>query len=275
MDKIQVKFPYSVIASQRVEEEAIRVYDDFIAQGHHGKMQFMERYLEVRNDPRLLLDTGAKTLICFAIPYYVIRHNPIFSLHSQGLDYHWVIKRLLTPVAEAIGGRWRICVDSAPMRERYWAQRAGLGFIGKNNQLIVPGLGSYVYLAEIVTDRDLPETPHAPVTDGCGGCTRCLESCYNCALDGHKGMDARRCHSYQTIELGAESEKNPRYATVFGCDLCQRVCPYNQDLKETEIPEFRPTEHTLSITKEEFEQMSRADHKRAFKNMAQMRYRRH
>lgn len=260
---------WAVVPCGPVESWAVELFDRFLAEGRHGEMHFMERYGQVRNDSRLLLEGGASHIIVCAIPYWNAKSNPLFSQHSQGQDYHYVIKQRLPGVLMAMGWEGRVCVDSAPVRERYWAQRAGLGVIGLNNQLIIPGLGSYFFLTEIVVKQNLsdlcPPALHA-VSDSCLKCGRCVEACPGKALNGNGGIDARRCHSYLTIEAG---EKVPE--TIFGCDICQRVCPMNSSPLPTTIPELAPSEEMLNLTRRKFDEMSYADQKRFFRQSPVLR----
>lgn len=207
-------------------------------------MAYLERWDDVRRDPRLLLE-GARTLIVCAFPYYN-KAECLFSKYAVGRDYHEVVRERLGHVAAAVtagaGAACRVCVDTAPLRERYWAVRAGLGFIGLNNQLIIPGLGSYFFLGTIVTTLGVVKAPPLPRAASCLGCGRCVEACPGRALDGHGGLDARRCLSYLTIERRGELPPGAleRASTVYGCDVCQRVCPHNADAVPTPIADFGP-----------------------------------
>lgn len=244
------RYGFASIA-EGVDEKNVRLYEDWLAAGRHGEMNYLEKYDDIRRDPRLLLP-GAESLISCAFSYF----NPVpdlplkWALYALGDDYHEVIRERLGKVAEWIsdttGAQCRVCVDTAPLRERYWAVRAGVGFTGLNNQLIVPGAGSYFFLGEIITTLSLP--PDAPCTLSCGDCGRCVAACPGKALDGSGGMDARRCLSYLTIEykgeLPADLELDGR---IYGCDECQRACPHNATPPRSRIAEFSPREKLFEL----------------------------
>ncbi|MBU0668354.1 tRNA epoxyqueuosine(34) reductase QueG [Patescibacteria group bacterium] len=207
----------------------------FIEDGRQGGMKYLEDYGK-RVSPEFLLP-GARSVVAVGVNYYraaraeedVAKDGAgIVARYAYGRDYHKVMRKLLKEIAGFIGGRTRVCVDSAPLLEKAYAVAAGLGFIGKNTTLITPELGSWVLLGEIITDLEL--TYDKPVAGTCGNCTRCLEACPTKALIGPKKMDARRCISYLTIEHKgpiADDLKKGMGKRIFGCDICQEVCPYN------------------------------------------------
>lgn len=230
------------------EAEMLR-YDRWIAGGKNASMDYLERYRDIRRDPRLLLE-GARTVLCAAFSYShpsADRH-PLFADYALGQDYHTVVRRHLEQVAAAMtaaaGGVTRVCVDTAPVRERYWAVRAGIGFIGLNNMLIVPGAaGSKVFLGEIFWTGEL--TPDSPLERTvCDSCRRCVDACPGHALDGCGSLDARRCLSYLTIEHRGElpGDVDLSGRRIYGCDVCQDVCPHNRKTDTVaSLPEFRPS----------------------------------
>lgn len=233
----------------------------WLAAGCYGSMAFMERYVDLRLDPRLLVE-GARTVISMAFPYAPVDgyHHPCISDYALGLDYHHVLRARLQPVADAIvaahGGEARICIDSAPVLERYWAVRAGVGFIGLNHQLIVPDMGAGMFLAEIITTAEF--TPSAPCTLTCDGCRRCLQACPGRALSAplstlhtplSTNMDARRCVSYLTIEHRGDLPADANLgAMVYGCDVCRRVCPHSAGAPAP-LPEFTPRAEVMAHTR--------------------------
>ena len=233
----------------------------WLAAGCHGSMAYMERYVDLRLDPRLLVD-GARTVISMAFPYAPIDgyHHPCISDYALGLDYHHVLRGRLQPVADAIvaaqGGEARICIDSAPVLERYWAVRAGVGFIGLNHQLIVPDMGAGMFLAEIITTAAF--TPTAPCTLTCAGCRRCLTACPGHALTESLStlspplsteIDARRCVSYLTIEHRGDLPADANLGTmVYGCDVCRRVCPHSAGAPAP-LSEFAPRAEVMAHTR--------------------------
>ena len=217
-----------IAAAGPVDAGAVALYDGWIARGCHGSMEYLARYGAVRANPAELLP-GASTLVMCAFAYGGAVRSALFADYALGDDYHTVLREALAPVAACLedavpGSATRICVDTAPLRERYWAQRAGVGFVGLNNQLIVPGVGSAVFLAALLwTGEAQPDEPCAAQCTGCGACVR---ACPGQALDGRGGMDARRCLSYLTIEHRGELPEGLSLpGRIYGCDICRDVCP--------------------------------------------------
>lgn len=246
---------HGVADADPVDERAVAQMDAWLSAGRHGGMEYMERYADVRSDPSKLL-SGAKSIISCAFPYRASRRRdaslPYIALYAMGRDYHTVIRQRLTRAAMRIesefGGATRVCVDTAPLRERYWAAKAGLGFVGLNNQLIIPGAGSYFFLGEIVTTHHFAPSRQCDTTS-CGECRRCIDACPGKALDGHGAVDARRCISYLTIEhRGDIPPLSGINNKLYGCDECQTACPHNAHAPSTDIPEFEPSDELLSLT---------------------------
>ncbi len=269
-------------AATPVDVEAVERYDRWIAQGRNGCMAWAANHRELRRDPSLLLD-GAQTVISLALNYYPARFQPEGTLrvayYAYGRDYHEVLREKLTELAHFIEQithcATRPCVDSAPIRERYWAQRAGLGFIGRNNCLIIPGKGSYFFLGEIVTTAQLP--PDEPCMLSCGDCGRCIEACPSGALTGDGAADASRCLSCLLIEN--HDEQLPDWVAqvvgdkVVGCDECQLCCPHNAHAVATTVADFAPADAVMSLTRDRIAQMSAGDFKRTFAHSAISRLR--
>jgi epoxyqueuosine reductase len=240
------------------------VYASWLATGHHGEMAYLAEpdHIAPRTDLRALL-ASARSLVVVALAYERADPDGLVGLrgkiarYARGEDYHLVMRDKLVALAERLArelGRpvaSRPCVDSAPVLEREWAERGGLGFIAKNTMLIAPGLGSYVVLGELLVDVDLaPTAPDTPPKPRCGSCTACLDACPTRAFVDAYVLDARRCISYLTIEhQGAiPRELRPAIGTwVFGCDVCQEVCPFNAGAAEPADPLLRPRtpEHAL------------------------------
>lgn len=248
------------------------IIDRWISSGCHGEMSYLEKYKDLRRDPRLLLD-GAQTVICCAFDYRPAVHHPLFADYALGKDYHEVLRQRLDRAAEDIrrefGGQTRICVDTAPIRERYWAVTSGLGFIGLNGQLIVDGIGSKVFLAEILwTGHVLPDASSAGRS--CTGCGACIKACPGKALDGHGGVDARRCLSYLTIEYRGELPDSLHLSgRIYGCDICQDVCPHNHSNSPRETPaEFEPSAELMTLTPEDILEMEPDDFSAVFRHSA-------
>ena len=243
-----------VADATEVDPDAHSLYMSWIARGCHGTMDYLDRYHDVRRDPRFLLD-GARSVVCCAIPYTPPQRQPAGSpriaSYALGQDYHEVVRDMLRRLAAHIDSScWsqsRACVDTAPLRERYWAVRSGLGFTGINGQLIVPGIGSQVFLGEIVTTAYIQ--PDAPATGHCRKCRACVKACPGGAIGADGSFDARRCLSYLTIEYrGQLPDGIDPGDRLYGCDTCQDVCPHNRDAAPTAIEAFWPSPQLLSAT---------------------------
>ena len=240
-------------------------FQEWIDSGKAGEMGYLERNVDLRLDPGKLVE-GAKTVISLAASYYYpipqhIPGNPRISRYALGDDYHGVLKargqELLTWInTEICSAKGRVFTDSAPVFEREWARGAGLGWIGKNGCLILPRQGSYFFLAEILTDLDLSSDPLLDLSSDllprhCGKCTRCIDACPTGALKGDGSMDPRKCISYLTIEHKSdipEDFKGKWSDWIFGCDICQDVCPWNKKPLHSVIPEFEPRKEIVEIT---------------------------
>ena len=266
-----------IARADAVEPDAASRYDRWIEQGKNGCMEWASRNCEVRNDPRRVLE-GAQSVIVVALNYYPAVFQPAeapqFAYYAYGQDYHNVLKRRLKQLAKFIGEnaarcRTRCCVDTVPLRERYWAQKAGVGFIGRNNALIVPGRGSYFFLGILLTTVELQ--PDAPCTGTCGDCGACMAACPTGALCDDSTVDARRCLSCLTIEHRGEL---PAWVAgkmgqrAYGCDECQRCCPHNRHAKPCAEPDLQPGEEFLALTAERILQMSDDDFRRIFGHSA-------
>lgn len=236
-----------VVPCSKVPGAETELFQDWLRRGCHGDMAYLQRNAPLAASPHTLLE-DARTLISCAFPYgpdgEADRH-PLFADYARGADYHKALRKRLRPVCRILeetvpGSRTRICVDSAPVRERYWAVAAGLGHVGLNGQLIVPGVGSKVFLAEILwTGEPDSYAAHVNGNTGCINCGACLRACPAGALDGKGGVDARKCLSYLTIEYRGDDKLNiPRGLRIYGCDICQDVCPENRQ-PAGPLPEFR------------------------------------
>ena len=228
-------------------------YREWVVQGMAGEMRYLaDRRAEVRRDPRNLLP-GARSIICVGKLYNQAappeqEGHAIFSRYAWGRDYHDVLRNALERLAQQLMAlephEWKVCVDTAPLLERSYARQAGLGWIGRNTCLINEPLGSWFFLGELITTLELE--PNSPPPDRCGTCTRCIEACPTQALvpdGGEWTLDARRCIAYLNIELRGPipEERRPWLGSrVFGCDICQEVCPWNARAPETNDPAFRP-----------------------------------
>ncbi len=241
--------------------------------GMQAEMGYMDNYFDKRCDTTLLVD-GAKTVISLAINYFPKTFQspnlPQIACYAYGKDYHTVVKeklaQLLHYIREEIdpAATGRAFTDSAPVAERYWAQRAGLGWIGKNNSLIIPGMGSFFFLAELIISTEL-EYNTQNVESKCGACRRCINSCPTGALE-YKQLDARKCLSYLTIEkrdeLNADTELHNR---AYGCDICLLVCPWNRFARPNTTPEFAPIPEILSYSASDWLALTEEDFNRILK----------
>jgi len=230
----------------------------WLEKGFQGSMDFMSRNLEKRTDPRLLAP-GVRSIVMVALNYFPPRHQPPkaaqIAYYAYGKDYHLVMKEklrlLLDYIREKIApAKGKMVCDTAPFLEKYHAVKAGMGWIGKNTQLIIPGKGSYFFLGALLLDIPL-EQEKAQTTNRCGDCNRCIEACPTRALSPQGQLNATRCLSYLTIEYQGELPDFYRESVgnrVYGCDACTQACPWNQEIKPTEIEAFHPSEQILNLT---------------------------
>ena len=263
-----------------LEEEAPR-FEKWLNEQKHGQMAYMENHYDKRLDPRLLFP-GAKSVVSLLLNYYTDEHQvegaPKISKYAYGTDYHFVIKeklkQLFQILQEEIGEiNGRVFVASAPVMDKAWAGRSGLGWMGKNTNLINKKVGSFFFIAEMILDLKLDYD--TPVTDHCGTCTACIDACPTEALTPYN-IDASRCISYLTIELKDQipSEfQNKMDDWSFGCDICQDVCPWNRFSKPHSEPLFEPRTELLEFTKKDWEELTEATFDIIFKNSAVKRTR--
>lgn len=255
----------------RVDSDHLDAFDRWIERGNHATMDYMARYRELRADPRRMFP-GAATVISLAFPYRPAGgyHHGLIADYALGSDYHHALRAALFPVvaklSESFGALSRVCVDTAPVLERYWAVTAGVGFIGLNRQLIVPGVGSGVFLAEIITTLEL--LPDRPCRLTCGECRRCIAACPTGALTAG-GLDARRCRSFLTIESREPlATPIPEGQSVYGCDTCARVCVHNRCEPPEPLEAFRPDPRLIALDRASLAKMAPGDFKRLFKGSA-------
>jgi len=261
-----------------LEDEAPRL-ETWLKKGMHGEMQYMENHFDKRLDPRLLVD-GAKSVISMGLNYYTEneQHDPLapkISSYAYGADYHHVIKdklkQLLEIINEKIGEvNGRAFVDSAPVLDKAWAKKAGMGWIGKNTNLISKKAGSFFFLAELIVDLEL-EYDVEPTADHCGTCTKCIDACPTEAIVAPYIVDGSRCISYLTIELKNEIPqefKGKMDNWMFGCDICQDVCPWNKFSVLNTEPSFTPKHELLGMSKHDWEDITQDVFQKVFKNSA-------
>ncbi|MFO8086438.1 MAG: tRNA epoxyqueuosine(34) reductase QueG [Bacteroidales bacterium] len=272
-------FSFCGIAKARRLDEHEPELKDFLQQNKHGTMHYLENYFEKRLDPRKLVP-GTKTIISLLYNYYSQDFFPDsapykISRYALGKDYHFVLKDKMKQIIhemEAAMGPFscRYFTDTAPILERAWAKEAGLGWTGKNTMLINPKHGSGFFLAEILIDIEMAyDKPMAK--DYCGNCQRCIDACPTQALTPYK-LDASRCISYLTIENKEEKipeEFQNAYSDwIFGCDICQEVCPWNRFSSSHQEPLFHPHEKLLHLSKHEWDNLSREDYQEIFRHSA-------
>ncbi|UAY51436.1 tRNA epoxyqueuosine(34) reductase QueG [Ferruginibacter albus] len=268
-------FDYCGIAKAVQLEEDARRLEQWLKKDMHGSMHYMENYFDLRIDPSKLVP-GAKSVITLLLNYFPDQQQnedvPKIAKYAYGKDYHEVIKEklnaLITLIKENIGDiNGRGFVDSAPVLERTWALKSGLGWIGKNGNLINKHQGSFFFIATLITDLEL-NYDNAYVKDYCGSCTRCIDSCPTDAILPNKVIDGSKCISYFTIELKEmlipENMQNKFDGWMFGCDTCQDVCPWNRFSKPTKEISFNPIPEILDFTKNDWEELSEESFKKIF-----------
>ncbi len=259
-----------------LEEEAPRL-ERWLNNNMHGQMSYMENHFDKRLNPTLLVD-DAKSVISLLLNYYPSefqnQESYKISKYAYGQDYHFVIKeklaQLLQFIQTEIGAvHGRAFVDSAPVLDKAWAAKSGLGWLGKNGNLISQKVGSFYFIAELIVDLDL-EYDHA-TTDHCGTCTACLDACPTQAIVAPYVVDGSKCISYFTIELkeNIPTEMKGTFDDwAFGCDVCQDVCPWNRFSKAHNEPLFNPNPELLSFSKKDWEEITEDVFKKVFKNSA-------
>jgi len=303
----------SVLSSSLIKAEAVRLgfdacglarvtpvdtstadaFNRWIAEGHHGDMDYMNRYGDARFHPESVLP-GCCTIVSLALSYRpqttIPVDQPQIAYYAYGRDYHDVMKQKIRELAERISGpslyealraserqrgaTSRVAVDTAPILERYWAVKAGLGWIGRNHNLIIPHKGSFVVLGELLLTAEV-DIYDSPITNHCGTCHRCIDACPTCALTD-EGIDARRCLSYLTIEhRGPFSPEQadlvrrqpaPRY--IYGCDRCQLACPHNHLYENSGDPGIPINTSLLSMTAADWKALTREQYQQLFRGSA-------
>lgn len=259
-----------------LEEEAPRL-EKWLNNNMHGEMSYMANHFDKRLDPRILVE-GSKSVISLLLNYFPEKtqreDSYKISKYAYGQDYHHIIKGKLRQlqefITEEIGEvHGRAFVDSAPVLDKAWAAKSGLGWVGKNSNLLTQQVGSFYFIAELIVDIDL-EYDHA-VTDHCGTCTACLDACPTQAIVEPYVVDGSKCISYFTIELKNELPNEMKGSFddwMFGCDVCQDVCPWNRFSKTHNEPLFNPHPELLSMTKKDWEEITVDVFQKVFKKSA-------
>ena len=268
-------FDFCGIAAARALDDDARKLENWLQQGKQGQMHYMEKYFDLRVNPYKLLP-GAKSVICFLINYFPDtdqeKNIPKISKYAYGKDYHDIIRPklqfMLTRMKEKFGDfHGRGFVDSAPVLERSWAVLSGLGWIGKNGNLIHKKNGSFFFIATLIVDLELQyDAPQ--MADYCGTCTRCIDACPTQAIENDKVVDGSKCISYFTIELKdlliPDQMKDKFSDWMFGCDICQDVCPWNRFSRPTVEPEFSPIPEILHYNEMDWEELTEEGFKKIF-----------
>lgn len=244
----------------------------WLEKGCQAGMRYMERNIEKRENPELLVPRACSVIVTLTNYYTVLRQRegvPLIARYAYGKDYHIVVKqRLYQLMAEMGGPEGRCFVDSAPVFEHEWARRAGLGWVGKNTLLIHKKYGSFCFIGVIFTSAVFDSYSEAFENSYCGRCNRCVEACPTGALSPYQ-VDARRCISYQTIENKEAVPEKIRLLKgnrIFGCDRCQEVCPWNNRAKQHRVEEFLPDEQVMCLQKEDWLEMSEDKFRNLFEN---------
>ena len=281
-------FTCGIARADAVDETTARSFREWLAQGNHAEMHYMENHLDKRLDPRLLMD-NLKSIVCVALNYAPQQRIPDseyqIAAYAYGQDYHDIVKQKLHALAAFIsqqinseegkeGLHYRAFSDSAPILERYWAVQAGLGWIGRNHLLIIPHVGNMFFLGELFLDIELEYDE--PIASRCGHCRQCIDACPTGALTltSERAMstfNAEKCLSYQTIENRGDippSLAEKMGDSIYGCDRCLQACPWNRFAQPTEEPLLQPKEELLEMTKEKWQQLTEEDYQRLFKGSA-------
>ena len=274
----QIGFSSCGISKARFLQEEEKNFENWLKKGYQGTMSYLEKNFDKRLDPQKLVP-GAKSVISLTYNYFpqkkTLNENSfIISKYAYGKDYHFIIKdklkALFNLLKKEIGNiEGRVFVDSAPIHERAWAKISGLGWIGKNSLLLNKKMGSYFFLAEIICDLDLEYD--SSVSDHCGTCTKCIDACPTDAITESQVLDANKCISYLTIENKNEIPKELSKSFnnyIFGCDICQDVCPWNKFAKPHNEKEFLPKEELSKFTKKEWQELTNETFNKIFKNSA-------
>lgn len=262
-----------------LEEESVHV-EQWLEAQHEGEMGYLNRNKEKRYDPRLLVE-GTKSIVTVLYNYFPkqkLSEDDNFNIakYAYGADYHDVLKRKMRQLLEAIETQTgslegsRVFVDSAPILDRAWAVKCGLGFIGKNTTLIHPKKGSFFFIGHLFLPVEL-EATGTPLNNRCGRCSKCLDACPTGALESPFHIDARKCLSYLTIEYKGTldgHDKSKFNNWIYGCDICQDVCPYNRFSLPNSEPEFQPSEQLLAMRKSDWKNLNQASFETLFKRSA-------
>lgn len=269
-------FAIGMAKAEPVERKDLEAFNLWVESGHQAEMSYMANNREKRFDPTLL-EPGTKSVISLAYNYYpeefICPEEYQLSWYSYGKDYHYIVKDKLTELFDFINElhpiQGRVFCDTAPILERYWAWKAGLGWIGKNTQLIIPKAGCTFFLGELFIDLELDYD--TPQPDRCGSCTKCLQACPTGALEAAQRLNANKCISYQTIENRGDIDQSiaPLLGNkIYGCDDCIKACPWTRFAEPTKEPAFRISKELLSMKKADWHQLSEKKYQELFRKSA-------
>lgn len=266
---------YSAISITKLDMDILR-FQDYLSKGYNAEMSYLERNIDKREDPALLLE-GAKSILCFLAAYSSVRpceNMPMIASYAQGLDYHDVIKDKLKAIGEMISvyrpdSKYRAFTDSAPILERSWAEKAGLGFIGKNTMLISKEFGVHTLIGVVLSTEEVVSN-REKVKNGCGKCRRCLDSCPNGAITEDGYIDANRCISYRTIESKKmrveEQFQIDQKGWLFGCDICINACPWSSKSSGLHLNGLNIGSIEFKMDIDSWKEMTESDFKLKFRN---------
>ncbi len=258
--------------AEAVPDDVIRLYNQWIAQEYHGTMQYLQRNCEKRFDPTLLVEE-CKSIVVVALNYYPSHPVEGMASYAIGNDYHKIVKDKLYTLLNNINTvhpvKGRAFCDSAPVLERHWAVKAGIGWIGNNRQLIIPHKGSYFFIGELLIDAEL-EYDKPFTANHCGKCRKCIDNCPTGALSDD-GFDARKCLSYLTIEYRGELPENigkKMENRFYGCDCCLKSCPHNRFSTPNNTPEFKPSDELLKMDVSKWQNLTKEQYDTLFAKSA-------
>jgi epoxyqueuosine reductase len=276
-----------VAKAEAVDASTVHRFSEWLASGMNGDMVYMSKNEDKRLDPCRLLPS-ARSVIVVALNYYPAKHLPAvgfqFPYYAYGKDYHDVMRKRMTAFAHSLRihdvrentfdseacYRGLICCDTVPVLDRYWAWKSGIGWIGKNTSLIIPGSGSFFFIGEIITDMEFSEYDSS-IENHCGSCRQCIEACPTGALCKPYILDSNKCLSFLTIENRGELTQelaSKMGKCIYGCDRCQLACPHNRFAQPTDIEEFNPSEEFMSMQTEDWKKLSKEEYERLFSDSA-------
>lgn len=266
-------FACGIAKAEPVDDETAAVFKKWLSDGNHADMAYMANNLDKRLDPTLLMP-GAESIVCVALNYspkeYISSVEYQLAAYAYGQDYHDVMRSKLNQLAATLPSEVKICCDTVPILERYWAEKAGIGWIGRNHQLIIPQAGSMFFLGEIITTETLYYD--SPAINRCGNCHACTDACPTGAIVASGGtLNACKCLSYLTIENRgpiADEYKKALGNSIYGCDRCQNACPWNRFACATEEERFLPSKELLEMKRDDWNNLTVEDYRVLFKGSA-------